>query len=119
MDGLRKTTAQARRKPDLEVRLRKDKIMSCAEDLPTRLPACLPACLTPSVVYRVALSFGMYELTWVAPAHARFSVKRAFMPYPFHEGVLLELLEKVWIHRVRVRGWQTDVLDSQYEISWE
>lgn len=36
---------QAQRKPDLEVRLRKDKIMSCVEDLPT----CLLACRPPSV----------------------------------------------------------------------
>ncbi len=44
--------------------------------------------------------------------------KRTFIPYPFHEGVLLELLEKVRAYRVRVRGEQTDVLDSEYEISW-
>jgi uncharacterized protein (TIGR02265 family) len=77
-----------------------------------RLLDCLP------VVYRVALSFGGYELAWVAPGHARFRVKRTFIPYPFHEGVLLELLEKVRAYRVKVRGEQTDVLDSEYEISW-
>ncbi|WP_375772685.1 DUF2378 family protein [Archangium gephyra] len=77
-----------------------------------RLLDCLP------VVYRVALSFGMYELAWVAPAHARFAVKRTFIPYPFHEGVLLELMEKMKIHRLKVRGYQTAPLDSEYEISW-
>jgi uncharacterized protein (TIGR02265 family) len=77
-----------------------------------RLLDCLP------VVYRVSLSFGGYELTWVAPAHARFGVKRTFIPYPFHEGVLLELIEKTNVHRLRVRGRQIDPLDSEYEISW-
>jgi uncharacterized protein (TIGR02265 family) len=77
-----------------------------------RLLDCLP------VVYRVALSFGMYELAWVAPAHARFVVKRTFIPYPFHEGVLLELLEKTKVCRLNVRGAQTGTLDSEYEISW-
>ena len=77
-----------------------------------RLLDCLP------VVYRVSLSFGMYELSWVAPAHARFRVKRTFIPYPFHEGVLLELIEKVQVYRAKVQGRQTDVLDSEYEISW-
>jgi uncharacterized protein (TIGR02265 family) len=70
------------------------------------------------VVYRIALSFGIYGLAWVAPAHARFEVKRTFIPYPFHEGVLLELLEKTNVHRLRVRGHQMAPLDSEYEISW-
>ena len=77
-----------------------------------RLLDCLP------VVYRVALSFGMYELAWVAPAHARFGVKRTFIPYPFHEGVLLELIEKTNVPQLKVRGHQVAPLDSEYEISW-
>lgn len=77
-----------------------------------RLLDCLP------VVYRVALSFGMYELAWVAPAHAHFSVKRTFIPYPFHEGVLLELIEKTNVPQLKVRGQQVAPLDSEYEISW-
>lgn len=77
-----------------------------------RLLDCLP------VVYRVALSFGMYELAWVAPAHARFEIKRTFIPYPFHEGVLLELIEKTKVHQLKVRGLQVAPLDSEYEISW-
>jgi uncharacterized protein (TIGR02265 family) len=77
-----------------------------------RLLDCLP------VVYRIALSFGMYELSWVAPAHARFGVKRTFIPYPFHEGVLLELLEKTKVLRLKVRGHQTAALDSEYDVSW-
>jgi uncharacterized protein (TIGR02265 family) len=77
-----------------------------------RLLDCLP------VVYRVALSFGMYELAWVAPAHARFGVKRTFIPYPFHEGVLLELIEKTKVPHLKVRGHQVAPLDSEYEISW-
>ncbi|WP_414639126.1 TIGR02265 family protein [Archangium sp.] len=78
-----------------------------------RLLDCLP------VVYRVALSFGAYALTWVAPAHARFLVKRTFLLYPFHEGVLLELVGNMNVQRVKVLGRQTDALDSEYEISWE
>jgi uncharacterized protein (TIGR02265 family) len=77
-----------------------------------RLLDCLP------VVYRIALSFGMYELSWVAPAHAHFGVKRTFIPYPFHEGVLLELLEKTKVLRLKVRGHQTAALDSEYDVSW-
>lgn len=80
---------------------------------PRRLLDSLP------VVYRVALNFGEFELTWVAPAHARFVMKSTFMPFPFHEGVLLELLEKMNVQRSWVLGCQTDPLDSEYEIFWE
>ncbi|QRK05361.1 DUF2378 family protein [Archangium violaceum] len=71
------------------------------------------------VVYRVALSFGEFDLTWVGPGRACFSLKNIFMPFPFHEGTLLELLEKMPVQRMTVAGRQTDVLDSEYEISWE
>jgi uncharacterized protein (TIGR02265 family) len=80
---------------------------------PRRLLDTLP------VVYRVALNFGRFELTWVAPAHARFVMKSTFMPFPFHEGVLLELVEKMNLQRAWVLGCQTDTLDSEYEIFWE
>ena len=82
------------------------------EDDARRLLDCLP------VVYRIALSFGMYELSWVEPAHARFTMERTFIPYPFHEGVLLELLEKTKVLRLKVRGRQTSALDSEYDICW-
>ncbi|MFE8600103.1 TIGR02265 family protein [Archangium violaceum] len=82
------------------------------EDDARRLLDCLP------VVYRIALSFGMYELSWVEPAHARFRMQRTFIPYPFHEGVLLELLEKTKVLRLKVRGRQTSALDSEYDICW-
>ncbi len=74
---------------------------------------------TLPVVYRVAMSFGEQEVVWVAPARARFVLKGTFIPYPFHEGVLLEFLEKMNVQRVRVSGRQTGELDSVYEIAWE
>lgn len=80
---------------------------------PRRLLDTLP------VVYRVALNFGEFELTWVAPAHARFTIKNTFMPFPFHEGVLLELVSKMSVQRSWVLGCQTEPLDSEYEIFWE
>jgi uncharacterized protein (TIGR02265 family) len=78
-----------------------------------RLVDCLP------VVYRVALSFGTQEVRWVEPAHACFVLKHTFLPYPFHEGVLLELVEKMNVQRVKVLGRQTGTLDSEYDICWE
>jgi uncharacterized protein (TIGR02265 family) len=80
---------------------------------PRRLLDTLP------VVYRVALNFGEFELTWVAPAHARFTMRNTFMPVSFHEGVLLELVCKMNVQRSWVLGCQTEPLDSEYEIFWE
>ncbi|PTL82349.1 DUF2378 family protein [Vitiosangium sp. GDMCC 1.1324] len=80
---------------------------------PRRLLDSLP------VVYRVALSFGEHEVTWVAPAHARFSLRNTFMPYPFHEGVLLELMKKTNVQRSWVIGCRTAMLDTEYDIFWE
>lgn len=74
---------------------------------------------TLPVVYRVSLSFGEREVIWVAPAHARFVLKNTVMPYQFHEGVLLELLEKMNVQRVWVLGSQTELLQTEYEIFWE
>jgi uncharacterized protein (TIGR02265 family) len=69
--------------------------------------------------YRVSVNYGEHELTWTGPTSARFTVKRTFLPYPFHEGVLLARLESVNVRRLRVRGRQVRTLDCEYEITWE
>lgn len=80
---------------------------------PRRLLDSLP------VMYRVALSFGEHEVTWVAPAHARFALRKTFMPHPFHEGVLLALMKKTKVQRSWVLGCRTAPLDTEYDIFWE
>jgi uncharacterized protein (TIGR02265 family) len=69
-------------------------------------------------VYRVSLSFGERTVEWTGPKSGRVTFKRDFLPAAFHEGVLLELLERVEIKGSRVRGRQVGTLDSEYDISW-
>ena len=71
------------------------------------------------VFFRVAVSFGEYELVWTGPTSARLTMRRVFMPYLFHEGLLLTLLDRKDIRAVKVRGRQLATLDSEFEISWE
>ena len=69
--------------------------------------------------YRVSTSYGEHSLRWLGPTSCRWTMKRQFMPPPFEEGLLAGLLENTRARNVRVVGRQTDVLDSEYDISWE
>jgi uncharacterized protein (TIGR02265 family) len=69
--------------------------------------------------YRASVSFGVRSVVWTGPTSGRISMRREFMPYPFHEGVLLGVLEKVNAKDARVRGLQLSTLESDYDISWE
>jgi uncharacterized protein (TIGR02265 family) len=82
-------------------------------DEPKRLVSHLPA------AYRVPVSFGERAVVWTGPQSAQLVVKGDFLPPPFHEGVLVAMLERLNARTVRVRGRQTGVLDSEYELSWQ
>ncbi len=80
---------------------------------PKRLVSNLPA------AYRVSLGFGEREVAWTGPRSAHFVMRGDFLPPPFHEGVLMAMLERLNARKVRVCGRQTGVLDSEYELSWQ
>lgn len=69
--------------------------------------------------YRVSTSYGEHSLRWMGPASCRWTMKRQFMPPPFEEAILAGLLENTRARNVQVVGRQTDVLDSEYDITWE
>ena len=69
--------------------------------------------------YRVSLGFGEREGAWTGPRSAHFVMRGDFLPPPFHEGVLMAMLERLNARKVRVCGRQTGVLDSEYELSWQ
>lgn len=80
---------------------------------PWQLQSTLP------IAYRAAVSFGEYSVRWMGPRRGIFSLRRDFMPYPFHEGVL-EVALQLWGGRaVEVRGWQTGGLDSECDFRWQ
>ncbi len=68
--------------------------------------------------YRAAVSFGARSVVWTGPTSGRLTMHREFMPYPFHEGLLLGVLEKSQARGVQVRGHQLSTLESDYDIVW-
>ncbi|PTL84151.1 TIGR02265 family protein [Vitiosangium sp. GDMCC 1.1324] len=69
--------------------------------------------------YRAAVSFGVRSVVWTGPTSGQFTMRREFMPYPFHEGLLLGVLGKVKARGARVYGHQLSTLESAYDVSWE
>ena len=79
----------------------------------TRLVDRLP------MAYRAAANFGTRSLVWMGPRQGRLTMCHEFMPYPFHEGMLLGVLDKAQARGARVQGQQLSTLESEYELSWE
>ncbi len=69
--------------------------------------------------YAVSTTFGERRVEWTSPWSGRLIGRRELLPYPFHEGVLLAMLEAAGAQNVRVRGRATTELDCECEFSWE
>ncbi|WP_158502205.1 DUF2378 family protein [Vitiosangium sp. GDMCC 1.1324] len=70
-------------------------------------------------VYRMAAGHGERLVEWHGPRRGHLCVRRNFMPVAYHEGVLEELLARYELKDVKVQGWQTAPLDSEYDFTWE
>jgi uncharacterized protein (TIGR02265 family) len=68
--------------------------------------------------YLVSMN-GERSVKWLGPQSCRFTMRRDFMPRSFHEGMLVAMLERMNAGKVKVVGRQTDVLDSEYDLSWQ
>ncbi|MET0401028.1 MAG: TIGR02265 family protein [Cystobacter sp.] len=68
--------------------------------------------------YQFAVSGGTHALRWLGPTRCVWSMRRDFMPAPFHEGIILGLLKESRAREVRVHGEQVGMLDGDYDISW-
>lgn len=79
---------------------------------PKRLVETLPT------AYRVSMTFGAQKIEWTGPTSGRYTLKRDFIPVPCHEGVLTALIETAKVGNVKVHGWSTGPLDSEYVFSW-
>ncbi|MFO0598397.1 MAG: TIGR02265 family protein [Myxococcaceae bacterium] len=69
--------------------------------------------------YKTAVSYGTRALEWSTPTRCRFTMRRDFMPHPYHEGVLLQVMTAVGAQGLQVRGTRVGLLDTDYEVSWE
>jgi uncharacterized protein (TIGR02265 family) len=68
--------------------------------------------------YKTAVSYGTRTVTWSGPTRCVFGMRRDFMPHPYHEGVLQQVLTAVGGKQVHVRGQRVGVLDTDYDCSW-
>jgi uncharacterized protein (TIGR02265 family) len=68
--------------------------------------------------YRVVSGASQHVLEWRGPRHCHWRMHNHFMPVPYHEGLLLELLARGGARDARVVGRQTTLADSEYDISW-
>ena len=68
--------------------------------------------------YKTAVSYGTRSITWKAPTHGIFAMRRDFMPHPYHEGVLLQVISAIGGKNVQVKGLRVGLLDTDYEFSW-
>ncbi|MDP1825874.1 MAG: TIGR02265 family protein [Archangium sp.] len=68
--------------------------------------------------YKTAVSYGTRSVTWKTPTHCIFAMRRDFMPHPYHEGVLLQVLTAIGGKQVQAKGQRVGLLDTDYEISW-
>jgi uncharacterized protein (TIGR02265 family) len=68
--------------------------------------------------YKTAVSYGTRTVTWTGPTSCVFSMRRDFMPPPYHEGVLAQVLTAVGGKDTRVVGRRVDVLDTDYDVFW-
>lgn len=69
--------------------------------------------------YQMAVSYGDRSVEWKGDVDALFVMRRDFMPAPYHEGVLREVLTMVGARNPTVHGRKLGLLDTEYLISWD
>ena len=69
--------------------------------------------------YRMVSNFGQHTQEWKDPRNCHWLMREQVLPFPYHEGLLLELLDQGGARAAQVVGRQTTLLDGEYDISWE
>jgi uncharacterized protein (TIGR02265 family) len=69
--------------------------------------------------FRVALNFGTVDMAWTGPTRGRLSLDPSYMPPPFHEGMIRQMLEVVKAPGIHVASRATGELAVTCEFSWE
>lgn len=68
--------------------------------------------------YRIVATMGEHSQTWSSSQHCLWRMRSQMMPGPFHEGLMLELLDRGEACDARVVCRQTALLDCEFDISW-
>ncbi len=84
-----------------------------AKGRPQPLISSLPA------AFRVAMSYGSSQVEWLGPRQGRLLAQGGFMPPPFIEGLVLQMLETAGARRCQATASPVGELDILCEFSWE
>jgi len=87
-------------------------LLLLANDDARRLMSSLPS------GYKTAVSYGERQVIWGGPKACTFKMRRDFMPHPYHEGVVEQVLQAVGANDVKVGGRRVGQLDTDYDVSW-
>ncbi len=88
-------------------------LLLLAGDDPRRLMSSL------SSGYKTAVSYGERSVAWTGQKSCTFKMRRDFMPHPYHEGVIEQVLRAVGATDVKAGGRRVGQLDTDYDVSWK
>lgn len=83
-----------------------------AHGRPRLLLSSLPAAVT------VSMNYGSARVDWTGPTQGHFIAESSFVPAPFHEGMVRQMLEAVRARGIHVTAWPTGDLGMTCEFSW-
>ncbi|MCY1075216.1 TIGR02265 family protein [Archangium lansingense] len=69
--------------------------------------------------FRVGMSFGSSQVEWTGPRGGRLHAQCSYMPPPFHEGMVRQMLEAARARGIQAAARSTGELDIVCEFSWE
>jgi uncharacterized protein (TIGR02265 family) len=80
---------------------------------PERILAAVPT------AFRTAVGYGERTVEFRGKGRCVITMKRDFMPHPYHEGLLHAAVAAMGGQNVKVVGSALGQLDTQYEITWD
>ena len=88
-------------------------MLKLAQGRPQPLLSTMPA------AFRVAMNYGSARLEWTGPKRGYARLEGSYMPTPFHEGMVWQMLETVRARGIQVVAHSTGDLDVVCDFSWE
>ncbi|WP_375770237.1 DUF2378 family protein [Archangium gephyra] len=69
--------------------------------------------------YRTGWEHGRGSVTWTGVRHCLLSIHGNVVPYPYFEGVFLEVFQAAGAANLKVKGWQVGPAETRYALSWD
>ncbi|MFE8605011.1 TIGR02265 family protein [Archangium violaceum] len=68
--------------------------------------------------YRTGWEHGWGEVAWTGSRQCLVSIHGNVVPYPYFEGVFVEVFQAAGASNLKVKGWQVGTADTRYSLSW-